>query len=547
MEELDRQVRRAQGRLVLQRFVGAAGWCCFAALVVALAGIIAGRIWPLGISPWMWLSGAIGLGLLTAAGFCLARWHSPLEAAIEIDHRFELKERLSSTLAMRPDELRTEVGRALAEDAAGRVARLDVPDRFRVRFGRQIWFPLLPAVLAGVVVWQFDAAGTENTAEATPEAITADPQVRQASRMLRKRMGQGRLLAEEKGLEEVEALLTMLEEETAKLSKADVDRKQGLVKLKNLARQIQQKREEAGGAEKLKEYLNRLRSPKKGPADDLAKAIRQGDFNRAVESLNKLKEKLEKSGLDDEQRKKLAEQLQQLREQLEKMAQAQETAAEDLQQQIDQLKEQGQSEAASALEQQLAKLRDQLPQNDQLSDLAEQLGQCAECLAGGSPEEAAAAMDRLTSGMQDLQAQLEELDLLDGAMAELAQGRNQMTCGQCDGEGCGACQGGFGSGDGEEGLPGFGLGRGSGQGPRGEEEHETSTIPIRAPQRPGPGGATISGTAGTASVRGSVEERIKERLEAAGRESSDPLAERRIPRKYQEHAREYLDRVRRGE
>ena len=96
MDTLERQVRRARRRLAAERFLNVLGWCWFAALLAALVAILADKFWPLGVESWAWVAGALGLGLLAAAVWTLLIRGGMLEAAIEIDHRFALKERVSS-------------------------------------------------------------------------------------------------------------------------------------------------------------------------------------------------------------------------------------------------------------------------------------------------------------------------------------------------------------------------------------------------------------------------------------------------------------------
>ena len=119
MDMLERQVRRARRRLAAERFLDVLGWCWSAALLAALVLIAADKFWPMGVAAWMWAAGALGLGLFAAAVWTLLVGGSLLDAAIEIDHRFALKERVSSALGLRPDDRQTKAGEALLADAVG--------------------------------------------------------------------------------------------------------------------------------------------------------------------------------------------------------------------------------------------------------------------------------------------------------------------------------------------------------------------------------------------------------------------------------------------
>ena len=88
MDELQRQVRRAQRRLALQRLAVALGWCWFVGLLAAAALIAVDKFHCLGIAAWGWAVGALGVGLLAALGWAIWTWRKPLDAAIEIDRRY---------------------------------------------------------------------------------------------------------------------------------------------------------------------------------------------------------------------------------------------------------------------------------------------------------------------------------------------------------------------------------------------------------------------------------------------------------------------------
>ena len=109
MDNLLKEIRRVQRRLALQRFLGVLGWCWFASLAAAAVVAAAARLYPLGIVDWQWLAGLLAAGLVAALGWTFWAGTPALQAALEIDHRFGLKERVSSTpghASRRPRERR---------------------------------------------------------------------------------------------------------------------------------------------------------------------------------------------------------------------------------------------------------------------------------------------------------------------------------------------------------------------------------------------------------------------------------------------------------
>ena len=113
MDELRKQVRRAQRRITMQRFAGVLGWCWFSALFLALIIVVVDKYHPLPVQSWIWFAGAVALGLVGAVIWTALGRGPMLEAAMEIDRRFALKERVSSVLAMPPEDLQSEAGRAV--------------------------------------------------------------------------------------------------------------------------------------------------------------------------------------------------------------------------------------------------------------------------------------------------------------------------------------------------------------------------------------------------------------------------------------------------
>ncbi len=91
------------------------------------------------------------------------------------------------------------------------------------------------------------------------------------------------------------------------------------------------------------------------------------------------------------------------------------------------------------------------------------------------------------------------------------------------------------------------MGRGRGQGARPEAEDDTATHPSQVKGQVGKGAAVVVGDAGGPNYKGKVAEAIQQQFETARRGTTDPLTNRHIPKKIGAHAREYFDRLRKGE
>ena len=190
MEELKKQVIRAHRRLTFQRFLTVLAWSLFVAFFVAAIAIAVPKIWAINIDSqlWMtgWLVGAGVMGLLSAGVWLYATRKNPLDAAIEIDRRFGLKERVSSTFAMSEAELNSDVGVALVKDASRRVQRLDVREQFQLQARWMNLLPALPIALA-ILLTLVPNAITKETQKAEASTLAVKKQIQKSTKELEKK------------------------------------------------------------------------------------------------------------------------------------------------------------------------------------------------------------------------------------------------------------------------------------------------------------------------------------------------------------------------
>jgi len=542
MDVLKQQVRRAQRRLALQRFIGVLAWCWFGALLVAAALIAVDKYYPLGVLPWGWVAGALGVGLAVAIVWTWLTRRSQLEAALEIDRRFGLKERVSSTFALGADQLDSPAGKALIEDALKRVDRLHVAEQFRVKLNRWTWLPLAPAALAFLLAMYLNPSAGENKAGGSIASKAERKAVKTSTEALRKKLIERRKEAREQGLKDAEELFAKLEQGTKQLAKADLaDRKQAMVELNDLAKDLEKRRQKLGGGDKLQDQLKQLKNIQQGPADKLAEAMRQGDFQQAIKELKELRDQIEHGKLDAEAKAQLGKQLEEMEKKLRQVADAHKKLEQDLKQQAKELRKKGQNKEADEIEKQLAKLAQKAPQMEQLQKMADKLGQCSKSVKNGDKAGAKAAMDAMKAELADLQEQADELAMLDEAMSELDMAKDSMGCKECDGMGCRAC-----AGNNPFGRPGMGMGRGRGQGPRAEEKGDTNAYDTKANLKRGKGAAVVVGSVEGPNMKGEVQQEIQTQFEAAKAADEDPLTDQQLPRSYREHAKKYFDGLREG-
>lgn len=544
MDEILGLSRRAQRRLAAQRFLDALGWCWLAGAVAALVVIGIDKRWPLGVPVWCWGVSAFVGGLLAAAGWAVLRRPGRLAAAIEIDRRFALKERVSSAIALPAEQRDGALGQALIEDARRRAERVDLPSRFPLVPRRSILLPLLPGAAAALVALWVDPWVRPSLAQSGMSQSAAPAPIKKSTEALRRRLADRRKQAEELGLDDAEHLLRKLEDGANQLPQRAADRKQALIELNDLARQLEARRDRLGESHWLKQQLDRLKDIARGPADELAKALSKGDFQRAAEQLDKLAEQLRGGKLDEQSRRQLADQVEQIKQKLQEAADAHQAAQQQLQAQADRLRQAGQADEADRLQEAIDKLAAESPRMERLRELADQLAQCSDCLKDGRMADASEALGALQAELENMRKQAEEAALLDEALEELAAVRQAMTCPDCGGAGCKKCQGNLAGPP--DGAPGDGIG--VGHVPREQAPTSLAAKFYDSQVRPhvGTGSGEVVGLVPGPNVKGNVAEMIRQEYDSARRASIDPLGNQPIPRAARDHAQEYFNRFREG-
>lgn len=562
MDVLQLQVRRARRRLVLEQFISIATWSLFVTLLVAVVGVAIPKIWVLAIDSqtwmWSWVGGSIGAGVLTAMiwTFCVRR--SALEAAIEIDRRFGLKERVSSTLALGPEERDTEIGKALVTDTARRVERIDVKDKFRLSPSWRNALPLLPAAIVALLailpnaVMKKTEASTEVTEQQNKKLNKTVVKMQQmlAQQQTEKKDADDNLKDGEFKQELAKKLNELANKENA-------ERKDVFVKLNDLAQEIEKKKKEFGGAEDLKKELAKLKEIEKGPADKFAEALKDGDLGKAQEELKKLVEAAKKGELKEEDKKALAKQLEKIKEQVEQKKQQRDQVKKELEEEVKKKMAAGDQEGAEKAQQKLDEMKQKEAQAQQkMEQMAQKLGECAKCMKEGGQqgnENAAKKMDQLAKDLKDLEKELKEVENLDEMLDQLADAKEAM---QGDGEDGKKGQPQDGEGDGEDGKdgkegkePGKGkTGKGRGEGERDEEENKTGFYDSRVADEARKDGKSVKiGYAGGKNVKGKTSIELRQEVSSNLGKDPDAQEETALPREQREHSKQYFEKFRKGD
>jgi hypothetical protein len=554
MDQLQTQVARARRRLIFEQFLGRSIWCLLVALSVAALAIAGPRIFVIENLPanWdsVWLLGALGAGFLAALVWTLAQPRTSLDAAVEIDRRFELRERVASSLSLTPDDQASDAGRALVGDASRAISRIEVDEKFRVRLDRRAWWPIVPAAVSLLLVVFLDARVAESRLDPNSTAARQNDQKNIDS--LREKIAAQKKKAGEKDLPIADDTFKQIDEALRDLNETpETDRTQRVVKLNDLAQQLEEKRQQLGAKDELQKQLENMKNLGAGPAEKAAQAMKEGNWEQAKQEIEKLQKQLEEGKLDDKAKQDLAKQLEQMKDKLEAAANARQQAMDDLKKQIEQQKQQGNLAKAGELQQKLDQMQKQQPQMDKLQQMAQQMAQAQQAMQQGDNQKAAAAMAKMAEQMAQMQQDQKEMEALDAMMNDLELAKDMMACQQCAGAGCQACQGMgqmgmMGAGKNENGKPGMGMGEGRGAGPRPDQKNDTNFRDTRVRQDPRRGRAVFGKLVDGPNIKGQVTEAIREEMAKFGTEPADPVTAERLPPSRRDHAEEYFQKLREG-
>ena len=570
VEKVLQQVRVARRRLAMQMFFAHAAWTLLGALSLAAVAVGFHQRYPTAIDSRVWNISALAAGVvfgLAAAAFW-TWWKRPsiLSAAAEIDRRFELRERISSSLALTPEEQQSSAGQALLADALSKAQRIDVGSKFGVPLKRRLLLPIVPFCAALLLALVVQARETSKADDPAVE-LAQRKQIEKSTEDLRKRIEKRQSEAAEKGLKEAEEALKELQKGLRDMEQRGAsERKKGLVELNKLTDKIAEQRKKMEGAEKVRKQLRGMKDMKQGPADKLADALKKGNLGEAAAQLEKLKQQAQDGKLDKKDQEKLAEQLNQMQQKLEEHAAAQAQKKQDLQQQIDQAQQRGDQAAANRMQQQLDQMEQQDQQggqNQRMQEMAQKLSQAANSMKQGNGQQAAESLQQLASDLNQMQKENDQHQTLDQTLEDIQAAKDAMNCDQCQGGGCKQCQGGPKPGQGQQAgqgnskgrgqqqqankQPGRGIGKGHIESESDGQEKDAGYFDTQVRQQVGKGAAIIAGKADGPNAKGRVHDAIKAEFESKDTGPADPLTSQRLPKSQRTHVEEYFESLREGQ
>jgi hypothetical protein len=530
MRELERPVARVFRRLRVQRFVTTLVWSWAIALFIVAGLIGAEKIFNQHIPGPDWVPFAVAglVGMAVAAGVSLSTGPSRMDAAVALDRVFHLNERVSSAFSLPADLRETAAGKALIADAARKVSDLDVAAEFGLRLPRRAWVVLIPATATLLLL--FAPAWVPRSVQAKMTEKIDTKAIAKQTELLTKKIASQRQAIDKEKFPEAEKLLAKIEKKAEELAKAPPAAKDKLmVELNALSDALKDRQKQ------LKEMA------KQGPADQFAKDLARGDFKKAADQLQKLQEKMKSGKMSETEKKELKEQLAEMSKKLGELANL-----EQRKKQLEEAKKNG-GLTEQQYQREMDKLNEQSKSLKQLSQLASKLGDAAKALEKGDAKKAADSLGMTQQQMSEMAKQLDEMQSLDAAMADLQDAKNGMAPDGMNQIGSDMNSFGMGMGLGQRKGMGNGLGRGRGQGDRPEAPDETALYTSKVQQQLKKGKAVSLGfTTPGKTVKGDAVIDVQGEIDAGAGSVADALSNQKIPRNLEKHIRSYYDQLNKG-
>ena len=397
---------------------------------------------------WWIVGGLAGAGTLVAGLTAFRRRPDFRSTALEVDSRFELRERLTSALGLSEAERNTPAGRALVADAAAKAAPINVRDRFPIR--PRATAGLVP-VVAGLAALAFFfpltsardlIAGGDagNKADAVEEA-KAD--VKNPTPFTQRNKPPELIARTDKSkeLQDLEESINdLIKKHDTKPNRDDAEKlREKVADLTALEQKVkafnEEKRDRLEKLEKQLETLNRLNKDKDfedGPAKELNKALQQGDLPKAKDELEQLKKKIKENKLDEKEKEQLKNQIEKMREQLDKSDKNKERE-QKLKQMLDKAKKEGREQDAESLDRELKQLQKECAECKEASkDLAESLKKAKQALDKGDAEEAAKELENAAKNLEKTEGDLKDLEESEQNLQRLKEEKGE-ACKKCKG------------------------------------------------------------------------------------------------------------------
>jgi hypothetical protein len=423
-------------------------WTLLACFSICFVGLLIPKIWHIEWSSaagperwtWGWSIGSLLAALLVATWIAWIRKPSRIQAAVEIDQRYHLRERCSSALAIGDSERQSPAGQALVQDAEKQVDRIDLRDHFPVRPAGQWAWILLPLAACIALLWVPDAQPSAIQVLANTAAKQAT-NVKNATEPILKSVQKKLQEAEDKGDLEAIDEYKRVEEQLKKIqNKPDLGAKEAIADLNEIKKEMAQKKESLGDSKQMKEAFSNLKDLDQGPAENLANALQEGEFEEAKNEMEKLAQALQSGKLEPQQTEQLQKQFEQMKDSLEKARQKREGLIQEAKNELNTAQSKGDVEKTASLRKKLEKLQEGERMNRAMEKLQDQLDKAQKAMKSGDKDASQEAIEDIQKQLEELSEDQQAAKELEKMIEEIEDAKQSSKCEECDGQGCKECQ-----------------------------------------------------------------------------------------------------------
>jgi uncharacterized coiled-coil DUF342 family protein len=447
---LEARVREARRRLFTQSILNRLGLAWGCALAVGLLWFLIEPVVYPGAGAWVkWaiLGVAAGAGTLLAGWSAFRRAPSTLSAALAIDQRFDLKERVTTALSLTPHDHTSPAGQALLADANSKLEKVAVKGQFPVRVGwRALFIPAQAAAIAVLALYPPSvltmlAGGgpkkDDDQAKADEKTVPPKPAI---PRTFIKPPTERPTKSEE--LRQLEAELEKL---YAEHNKPDGPEKEKPEQVRERQERIasaeerlkKREREMTEKFQRLQEQMDKLTEldqgePRKdGPGKEFEEALAKGDLKKAKEQADELKKKVEEKKLDPKEQEQLKKQLEDLQKKVERLDRDQSEKKQKLKELIEKAKRENRD--ADSLERELKNMEKDQKMTKEMEELAKSLKACKQCMDKNDFDGLSEQLGQVSKQLGDIDEELKDLEDIDEHLQNLKQMKKE-GCEQCKGD-----------------------------------------------------------------------------------------------------------------
>jgi len=444
---LERQVNRVRHRLFLQLLLNRLIIAVTVACVLMAIWVLI-RPYALGdrARPWMdWAAGCGVFGLAIIAAIWLANRSLPdkVSAALSLDERFQLRERVTTSLMLSPAEAYSSAGQALLADVGEKIDGLQVGSRFPIRLG---WKSVLvPASVLGLAILMiyYDPVipaargNTEQVTQLPPEIVKELEQKKQE--FLNRPKTPPKPDAKPKS-EDIQRIEAQIEEILKRPGNTEKELRDRLSELSEAEQALRKKTdEEVAKAQNFQDQMKQLDQLQKkrkdegknqdGPAKEAKDALAQGDTEKAKEEFDRLQKKVKSGDLTEKDKEQLKQELKDLKNDLERLAKEKEKEEEEKRQEREQkLREQMQEGKLDKEEfdKEMKKMDDERKQKQETQQLADKLERAQQALDKDDTDGAASALKDAAEQLEQAQQREQNIDDQENELQRLSDIRDAM-------------------------------------------------------------------------------------------------------------------------